>query len=354
MGLLGENPAHPPAPIDHGARASPRLTGMLRILLIPLLMLTSCGMLGLTTEEQQALTSYQRNAKIYWGGGDIDRALDQVRRGLELAPHNYQLHVIKANCLLRKSKGDSRMLDAAIAAFDHVMTLRGVNSQGPQARLGYATAYTRRGVASLRERQQINSDAARLGLEGPELDVQTAHGDKLALDAAADLKLAKVELERMIDSGDYVLEAYFRLMQVSTWQGHHDEAIEMGGAYLERVTKLQDSIRENLQSTVYVEYERDLRIRLQNRLDEEIAVRAFLANLHYKSGRHALAVEQLNAVLTRNPRLHFEYYNRARSLLELGRTAEAKSDFERFLYSNNLPREHPQVKAALNALKEIE
>jgi len=319
-----------------------------------LLLLSSCGVFGLSAEEAELLASYQRNAKTYWGGGDFDRALSQVRRGLELSPDDYQLHVIKASCLLRMSNNNARTLDSAIDAFDHVLTLRADQDQGPQARLGYAQAYTKRGIRAMREHNTIQQDAERLGLKGAELELQNSRAEKLALDAAADLRRAKSQLELMVNAGDYVLEAYFTLMQVSAWQGDYAQAIQFGDAYLTRVGELQDSIRKNLESTVIVEYEREIRIRLQNRLDEELEVRGFLANLHYKQGHHELVVEQLTAILKKNPRLHREYFNRARSLLQLGRLAEAKSDYERFLYSTNLPRENPQVKAALAALKEIE
>ena len=54
--------------------------------LIPLLLLTSCGILfGLSEEDATNLARYQRNAATYYGGGEFARALDQARRGLEIS-----------------------------------------------------------------------------------------------------------------------------------------------------------------------------------------------------------------------------------------------------------------------------
>lgn len=329
---------------------------MPRLLLLLLLTssLVACGIFGLSAEEEANLTRYQRNAKTYYEGGEFERALDQIRRGLEIQPDDYRLLTISAWCMLRQSQTDPRRLQAATDAFDHLKELRPDSEQSSQARLGYGAAHGKLAFELRQRADQLRQDAARLKLEDTELQQSETEAAELERQSNHHFDLAEAELEKLLDSGDLLLEAHYHLMYVSVWRGDYEGAVSHGNRYLKRVGELQASIRTELEQTIMVEYERELRIRLQNRLDAEVEVRAFLANLHFKEGHHELVVEQLDEVLLENPNRFNEYYNRARSLMTLGRIEEAKRDYERFLYSTNLPRENPQVKSALAALKEIE
>lgn len=354
---LGENPGSLPRKGPDRDRVAARYRPMLRVLLLLLLtsLLTACGVFfGLSSEEEANLARYQRNAATYYGGGEFGRALDQARRGLEIDPEDYKLHLIKAWCALRQSQFDERRLEEATKAFDYVLSLRSSGDQDPQARLGYGAAHGKLAFELRRQADRLRTEAERLQLEGADLEERLAQATELDKESVRHFDLAEIELERLLDSGDLQLEAHYHLMYVSVWRDRHEEAVAHGSRYVERVGTLQAGIRGKLEETMLVDYERDLRIRLQKRLDQEVEVRAFLANLHFKDGHYELVVEQLDAVLLENPGRFNEFFNRARALHLLGRNEEAKRDFERFLISTNLPRENPQVKSALAALKDIE
>jgi len=327
---------------------------MFRLLLLLSVSMPLAGCFGLSTEDATNLARYQRNAATYYGGGEFARALDQVRRGLEIDPEDYKLHEISAWCALRQSQYDPRTLPEATQAVDDLMKLRPMSEQDPQGLLGAGIAHGKLAFELRRRAESLRKDAQRLQLEGAALEDREAQAAQLDAESDQNFDLAELRLQRLLDTGDLLLEANYHLMYVSVWRDDYQNAIRHGNDYIERVGELEAGIREKLESTIIVDYESDLRVRLQNRLDQEVEVRGFLANLYFKQGHYELAVEQLDEVLVENPNRFNEYYNRARSLMKLGRLPEAKRDFERFLYSTNLPRENPQVKSALAALREIE
>jgi tetratricopeptide (TPR) repeat protein len=316
-----------------------------------LLLLASCGIFG-SSEDEEALARYQRNAALYYEGDRFDQALDQVRRGLEIDPDDYKLNLIRGWCLLRQTS-DARLLGPAAEQLDRVLELRGLDEQEPQALLGYAIVHGRMGFEQLGRAEQLRNEARRLKMTGDELERRQTEATELETSGRENLDLAEAQLQRLIDNGDRLLEAHYNTMYVKVWRNDYAGAIEHGNAYLTRVAALQDSIRRDLEHTLNIDYERELRIRLQRRIDEEIEVRAFLANLHYKQGHHELVVQQLDEVLTKNPQLYNEYYNRGRSELALGKAVEAKRDLEKFLATTRLPREHEEVQNALRLLREL-
>ena len=317
----------------------------------PILLLASCGIFG-SSEDEQALARYQRNAALYYEGDRFDQALDQVRRGLELYPDDYKLNLVRGWCLLRQTS-DSRLLGPAAEQLDRVMELRDVGEQEPQALLGYAIVHGRMGFEELGRAEQLRSEARRLKMTGDELERRQEEATRLETDGRANLDRAETQLQHLIHDGERILEAHYNMMYVKVWRNDYAGAIEHGNAYLARVATLQDSIRQDLERTLNIDYERELRVRLQRRIDEELEVRAFLANLHYKHGHHELVVEQLDEVLLKNPQLYNEYYNRGRSELALGKSAEAKRDLEKFLATTQLPRENDEVQTALRLLREM-
>ena len=182
----------------------------------------------------------------------------------------------------------------------------------------------------------------------------TAEAQELAAKAQDEFNLAEDQLERLIENGDSLLLAHYNMMTVKWWRKDYRAAVEQGQAYLDRVADLQAAKRRELQNTMVVSYEQQLRADMQRLIDNELRMRAFLANMHYKRGHHELVVQQLDEVLAKAPRLYHEFYNRGRSLLALGRTAEAKQDLERFLSTTDLPLESPQVREAAAAVAKLQ
>ena len=123
--------------IRPGPRLSFLTSRMRRIL--PLCLLASCGIFGLSSEEAQQLASYQQNAATYWENGDLGQAIDQAQRGLEIAPDDYKLLTIWGYSLLRLSGNDEARLQGAKRHFERLMGMRSMSQHNPQALLGYGS-----------------------------------------------------------------------------------------------------------------------------------------------------------------------------------------------------------------------
>ncbi len=322
-------------------------------LLALMLALPACGWLGMSAEQEQQLAGYQSNAKLYWEGGRIDQALDQVRRGLEIDPEDYRLRVIRAWCYLRMSQDEPRQLEAAVTEFDQVMELRADGDHAPQARLGYARAHATTALRLVGRARDRRDALARLALDGEAKAARATEIEQLEAEARAHFDLAEAQLQRLLAAGESLLLAHYDLMTVKWWRDDYEGAVAEAHAYLGRAADMQARIRGDLERTTSIAFERERRTELQRYIDDEVGVRAFLANMHYKKQHYDLAVEQLDRVLAQNPGLYFEYYNRGRSLLALGRRDDAKRDLEKFLSTTDLPHDSQQVRESLRALREM-
>ncbi len=318
--------------------------------LTPLLLLAACGIFGMSEEDRTALTRYQSNAKLYWDWGNFDQALDQARRGLEIDPDDYNLRAIQAWCWLRAGRDDAVMLDRAVQAFDEIAGLRADADHAAYARLGYAEAHTVAGLRALTESQDLRAEAERMAAESARHAERINRAATLRATALQHFALAEGQLERLVELGDQVRRAHFGLMQIEWWRDDYNKAVEHGHAFLARARQEQTAVQRQIHDTMEVEFEREKRRELQALIDDEVRVRAYLANLHFKRDHHELVVAQLDEALGRVPGLTHEYYNRARSLLELGRTDEAVRDLQHFL--PKVPLDSPQAREALRILRE--
>lgn len=320
----------------------------------PLLLFASCGIFGRSAQDQVALASYQRNAALYYEGGRLDQALDQVRRGLEIDPDDYKLSVIRAWCLLRKSRVEPRVFSDAAAEFDRVMRMRAEDRQGPQALLGYALVHQKLGI-----QERVLAEGLREEIERGAAGPGRAAAARRELEhhrQAAEQHFREAErlLGRLVRRGDLLLEAHYHLMQTSALRGDYVATLEHGRAFLDRVRVEQERHQKNIDRTYVVAFEEDQRRLLQQLIDRELEVRAFLANVHYDHGRYDKAVAELDRVLSMDPARTNDYYHRALSLEALGRVDEARRDYEKFLATTHLPPGSRQVRHAVKAVARLE
>lgn len=327
-------------PLDHGRRSIARS-------LLPLLLLASCGVFGGPDKEHEALIRYQQNAQIYWDNGNLDQSLDQVRRGLEIDPENYKLLTIQAWATLRRSATEPDVLPTAEKQFDHLLSLRDESDHSPQVRLGYAKTQGKRAVELLQRANDLEEQSKR----DPSGVDHTQEAATLRADAEKYFARAVKELKTLVDRGEELLLAHYDLMSLLWWRGDYDGAVAEGNAYLERAAQLEERQHRELRRTLQVDYEQQVREDLQQLIDDELEVRVFMANMHYKRGHPELAVEQLDEVLRREPDRYNDYYNRGMSLLALGRTEEARRDLQKFLATTQLSQESDQVKDALRVVQ---
>jgi tetratricopeptide (TPR) repeat protein len=326
---------------------------LLPLLLLPACGLVSCGLFGMSDDDRNSLSRYQANAQLYYDGGNFDQALEQVRRGLEIEPDDYKLHYIRGWCFLRLVPRDPSMLQQASQQFERVMAYRAHEEHGPQALLGYGLCHQRLAQERLEQAQALHNELARVKFDSNEANIRRAQIDTHENVARGHLEIAGNQFQRLIDRGDALLEAHRNMMQTLALAQKYAPAVEHGNRFLQRCEQEQERLKQELQRTLVVAYERHVQDELDRLVAQEIDVRGFLANLFYKLGQHAQAVEQLDQILAEDPTRSTDYYNRARSLEALGRGQEAVRDYERFLATSKLPQGNERVAAALKSLHEL-
>ena len=329
--------SEPPTP-------SERRTSTMRNL-AALFLLCSCGMLGPNSEQRQQLYFHQSNAKLYYESRHFDQALDQIQRGLAIEPDDYQLHLVKSMTLLRvaQERNDPAKLREAERSFDHLMTLRKVDKLEPQALLGYALMQQRLGLEQSTEAERIREELKRTAWSELERTQREAKANEHEQKAQSFMNIAERQLADLLKRGDLPDLAEYHLLQILSLQGRLAEAIEHGHAYLKHSAKNQALHHTNIERTPSVAYESFQRKELQDLINQEIEVRALLANLHFKLGQHAEVVAELDRVLALDPTRSIDYFNRGRSLKALGKTELMRRDYQKFVATTKLPPGSAQV-----------
>lgn len=322
--------------------------------LIPLLVLCSCGALGMSSEQREQLYLHQRNAKLYKEGRHYAEALDQIRRGLEIAPDDYQLHLVRSYCLLSMAQesNDPVKLAQAAESFDKLRTLRSSEKLEPQAHLGYALVQQRLGMEQRAEAERVREELKRTSWSELERTQREAKAAEHERKATAHMQTAERELNGLAANGDLPLLAHYHLLQIHALANRYQAAISAGMTYLELASKQQERHQQQIQKTTNIGSEKYQRSQLQELVDQEIEVRALVAHLYWQTGEHQKSVEQLNRVLTLDPARSVDYYNRGRNYRALGKHEEMKRDFKKFIATTKLPPGAVQVTEAYAALRD--
>jgi tetratricopeptide (TPR) repeat protein len=322
-----------------------------------------CSVFGLSAEERQELAQHQERASIYWQANRLPQALEQVRKGLEIAPTDYKMNQIKGYCLLRQAN-DSRyattparrygLLEDATAAFDATLALRPLDEHSPQLLLGDALLHEELARTELHEKQQAEQELARRELSAQERALVQVRLQEHDLLMRQHLARAERDLELLLRRGDLLQFAHKHMMNARALRGDYAGAVEHGQKFLERVNKAQTEKQKVYASTTRIDDEHRAAQELGGLVADELTVRTQLANLHYDHGHFDLAIGELDRILTMDPGRSIEYYNRARSLFEVGRHDEAYRDVQKFLATHQLPAGHSALVRAHDLLRQVE
>lgn len=318
------------------------------------LLLLLCACTSLANEEQDRLASYQRNAGLFFDGGKWNQAMIQIERGLEIDPHDYKLNSMKGGILLINSNDaqstDHKKLDEATALLAEQFETRSLGRHEPHLLLNYARALQKQGLRHLGEAVRLEGQASRAqASEDPAAMRDKAKGERQQ--AAEMLTQADEMLAELVERGEMLRLAHNHRLQIALQRGEDAKFLAEAKAYFEQAEKAQAVTKQRIEATTNVDYEAQEMATLRQLRDEELVVRALVAEFHYTRRQYQEALVQLNRVLEVDPRRFIDYYNRGRVLLELGRTEEAKSDFRRFLADPAVPATSEKATFALKALE---
>lgn len=335
---------------------------MARALFLPLLTALALGAChSLSEEDQDKLAGYRERARLYYENttrdnpGGFQRAMDQIERGLALEPEDYGLNLLRAMVALRQYQFARRpeYLAQAETAFAQVSELRSGDDHSPQYWLGFGMAQLFLGQNQRAEADAIQESLKQAPPGDPFCDQKDAKSREHEAKARAYLMEAKRCFQRLIDRDTMTIESHFRLAQANTFLREFPAAIENAQKHLDLSVKRQDQIQKRILATDNAREERSLFAEQQDLAEQEKDVRGQLAHLFFKLGRHEDAVKQLDELLAKDPTRSADYFNRGRSLVQLGRKEEARQDFNNFLRTTRLPPDAPQVVEAFRALEKL-
>jgi tetratricopeptide (TPR) repeat protein len=220
--------------------------------------------------------------------------------------------------------------------------------------LGDALLHEELGRTMLQEKTRIKDEQARPELSVQERAVQEVQLQEYDLAMRQHLARATRDLDLLLKRGDLLLLTHKHMMSVKALSGDYAGALEHGQRYLERCATAQSAKQKVYESTLQVHNEQRAALELSTLVDDELTVRAQLADLHFDHGRYDRAVTELDSILRLDPGRSADYYNRARALYELGRYDEAFNDVQRFLATHNLPAGHATLTRAHDILRKID
>lgn len=306
-------------------QASASRTGLVASLSALALLLGACSSgpdrdnsLGLTKEEYLGL--YFENAVRYVELGDMDRAIGQATKALEIDPENERFLLIFARCHLLRGGKDS--IQMAIDVFD--------NMEKPddfRVQMSWAAAIERKGVI-----YDETSDALRAGRRSTDAADPIARADELRAEAEGFWQDAKTKFQRSIELRSGEPEAINGLVRTTALLGEFDESIVWAGELIDAVRASQGLVSQQMDA-IDLSANRESKLfrdRRSNR-ELEISARLHIATLERRMGRLAKSSEQFDAISAVDPDFAEAYSLNAQVLYELGEYRKAKESITRFI-----------------------
>lgn len=305
--------------------------------------LPACGVFGLSQDERKELALHQSNAQLYYDGQRYDQALASVTKGLEIAPDDYKLTGIGGRILLVTSSATPANLDRAARMFDRLARMRSLDDHAPHALLGIGQCEQQLGLRHWRRAALLDTEIQNRGLAPAEIDKLNAQANEHRSQAEYHWREAERAFQALLRREELLRVAYKHLMEIAVERNDYDTATRWATEFLARNATEQTALQAIIRETMVLGFEREKRIELQELIEQEKRVRASLAEMHFRKGNHALAVDELTALLTLDPTRSNDYYNRALALEALGQHEAARRDHEKFLAATKLPASDKRV-----------
>jgi len=314
--------------------------------LLACLLLGGCGIFGLSSEEKDRLAEFFTRAKGYYEKDRLVQALDQVDRGLEIAPEDPKFLTLKGFIFLKYAKKDPTFYEDA-----QILFRKAAESGLSRARLGLGLAH--QGLA-LKERDYSDNLERALREGSIPASKREAARRKIARMralSAKDFRKAETCFKEVLEEEPGNILALYSLALVKVALDKKEEALKLIDRYIRTAAaRRQRILNRDLKAALSKEREDLLWKELRTIEAREKEFRGLAANLLYKLGRYREALKELNTLLELDPNLVNEYFNRARVQAKLGRLREAARDYKVFVGRSLLPREDPRIKEAVDFL----
>jgi tetratricopeptide (TPR) repeat protein len=313
-----------------------------------ILFATSCSM---SQEELDLIADYRQRAAQYYDVNDLNRAEQQARRGLEIAPSDGELRHILGRTLLKK--GDPTSVQMAglelKEAYGSEADFKTAYSLG-EYHLRHAELLLGSALVLEQKRDQLPKRSEDDGARASMLDNIETRRNK----AEGHLDQALVLIEVALNGRPEWVEA---LQHKAAILAHQDRDLESLAALEDLCIILHDSRRFKNNTlatrTMSVANERFVRDSLMRDIAWEVEARGLAAGILMNSKDWAPAELQLTEILKLAPERANEYFNRGLARYFQGNLPLAASDMRTFLGKTNLSQDSSQVTRALEILDEF-
>ena len=275
--------------------------------ILGLLLLGGCSVFGLNETEEQLLAIHKQNAKIFYENGDLPRAIQQCRKGLEIDEDDESLRLNLAFALLRQGRPES--LAEAQVLFEDLPTWFEDDSQEFKIYMGLGM--------TLQQRARLARDD-----ESAEEDLKGLQDE------------AEEYLEMALELNNESIEVLFTHAILSLDRGDEGQFLERSAlvlGFLEGSHAALDTRLELTENPLEVQL-----LELENAVTTRRAqlLRETRADIYFKDQRYDLVIAELSGLEVLGPLSRSNHYNRALAYELEGNAEEAVRDLERFIRMN--------------------
>jgi tetratricopeptide (TPR) repeat protein len=290
-------------------------------------------------DPEQQLAMHREFALRYYDEGDLDRAEQQVDKGLELEPKDEKLLLMKG--WTRQLRGGPEDIFVAEAIFRDL-----VDDEDYRALLGLAEALERKGVLFFESAAAVES-----GERFTEAPDPIARAAELRVDAQIAWRESVDFYNRTLTQKPGEIQAINGMQRVHALVGDLEASLDWSRRLIDQSTAEIQFWRGQLERP-------DLTAPEEQRLRELLASSTGLltqTHLHASTvlvqlERSDEALEHLELALELQPSDATTYSRRGQVLYSVGRTGEAVASMEMFLRLSEQDFDHPDVARALEML----
>jgi tetratricopeptide (TPR) repeat protein len=294
-------------------------------------------------DPEQQLQMHREFALRYFDQGDLNRAEQQVDKGLEVEEDDHQLLLMKG--WIRQRRGTATDLLVAERIFREIR-----DEEDFRVELGLGEALERKGVL-YREASEAVASGERF-TESPDPQARAEELAQQAEDAWAEALECYQEALR-IKPGEF--QAMNGLQRVLALRGEYEESLRWAEELVSASRVEMDFWRERLRRPeLSAAEEARLRELLSGSTDLQVATHMTAATLLVALGRPEEALRHLDGAAVLEPERAEIHSRRAQLLARLDRPEEAVLAIQEFLRTSELPYEHPDVQRAYDLMAECE
>jgi tetratricopeptide (TPR) repeat protein len=294
-------------------------------------------------DPEQQLQMHREFALRYFDQGDLNRAEQQVDKGLEIEEDDQQLLLMKA--WIRQRRGTTRDILIAEKIFRDV-----ADGKDYRAELGLGEALERKGMLYIEA-----SEAVASGERYTEDPDPAARAAELRREAEDSWSESVEHYDRALQLKPGEFQAMNGLQRVNALQGDYEESLRWADELLQGSRAEMDFWRERLRRpNLSADEERRLRNLLTGSTALQLETHMTAATLLVALGRDEEALGHLDQAQALDPQRAEIHSRRAQLLAQLDRPGEATLAIQEFLRHTELPFEHPDVQRAYDLLAECE